>query len=468
MASVSTRKSGPSKARNQSAADSGPKARHRPVFDLWCFDTAGKRHRLRLGEIGTVAAREFREHTTALERSIKLGVSPGPELQAWLSRVDDRVYDRLAEWGLVQPRQAQTPKVLLPFVDWVIDLLSATRKSGTITTLRKTRVMLARYFIQPRPLSGLTPADADSFRAFLTRAKDAKPQPGAGLAEATARLHVRNLLWIVGFAVSHKHIHENPFEGLRRHSRSINGVRARYIPEAEALKVLDALPSNQHRLVFALARFSGLRIPSELSRLGWDQVDWAQKRLTIFSPKLRRWDKSDDQATRQVPIDPVVLGLLQDVYDAAAEGSVQVVTLGISNLDDTIKTATKRAGVATWARTFDTLRESCENQWLEEFPSHVVAAWMGHSVGTQQKHYAGVRDDHFDKAVRRADPRVAPRVAAAPGNDRQPAVNSDNCESATVGASNDGTQFDTGFSAVSDNLVGARAGSREEIMSPSL
>jgi hypothetical protein len=47
---------------------------------------------------------------------------------------------------------------------------------------------------------------------------------------------------------------------------------------------------------------------------------------------------------------------------------------------------------------FHNLRSSFETELLEQFPTHVVAAWLGHSVTVMLKHYAQVTSEHFDRA----------------------------------------------------------------------
>jgi hypothetical protein len=37
--------------------------------------------------------------------------------------------------------------------------------------------------------------------------------------------------------------------------------------------------------LISVSRFAGLRIPSEALPMAWDDVDWAENRLTIRSPK---------------------------------------------------------------------------------------------------------------------------------------------------------------------------------------
>ncbi|MSR51524.1 MAG: hypothetical protein EXS07_15930, partial [Gemmataceae bacterium] len=59
----------------------------------------------------------------------------------------------------------------------------------------------------------------------------------------------------------------------------------------------------------------------------------------------------------------------------------------------------KRAGLESWPRLFHNLRSSFETELLEHSPSHVVAAWLGHSAVIMLKHYAQVTNDHFEKAI---------------------------------------------------------------------
>ena len=54
----------------------------------------------------------------------------------------------------------------------------------------------------------------------------------------------------------------NPFEGMVASTRS-NKARQAFIPQADIAKVLAVCPDNQWRLLIVLARYGGLRMPSE-------------------------------------------------------------------------------------------------------------------------------------------------------------------------------------------------------------
>lgn len=52
-----------------------------------------------------------------------------------------------------------------------------------------------------------------------------------------------------------------------------------------------------------------------------------------------------------------------------------------------------------WPRLFQNLRSSRATDWVEVYPSHIVAAWLGHSTAIAAAHYLQVRDHHFDAVI---------------------------------------------------------------------
>jgi hypothetical protein len=79
-----------------------------------------------------------------------------------------------------------------------------------------------------------------------------------------------------------------------------------------------------------------------------------------------------------------------------------------------------KAGHKCWPRLFQNLRASCETDWVERYPAHAVAKWLGHSPKVAAEHYLMSREYHFedvvsgeagralvDKARGRAEGRVA-------------------------------------------------------------
>jgi hypothetical protein len=59
----------------------------------------------------------------------------------------------------------------------------------------------------------------------------------------------------------------------------------------------------------------------------------------------------------------------------------------------------KRAGVKPWPRLWHNMRATRQTELEDQFPSHVVCAWLGNSKPIAAKHYLQVTDDHFKKAT---------------------------------------------------------------------
>lgn len=116
--------------------------------------------------------------------------------------------------------------------------------------------------------------------------------------------------------------------------------------------MIDACPDAQWRLIFALSRFGGIRIPSEFLPLTWDDVNWAENKILIHSPKT---EYIEGKESRLMPIFPELLPYLQDVFDQAKPGQKYVITRyrdKSSNLRTLAHKIIKRAGLKPWAKTF--------------------------------------------------------------------------------------------------------------------
>jgi integrase len=162
---------------------------------------------------------------------------------------------------------------------------------------------------------------------------------------------------------------------------------------------MAACPDNQWRAIIALSRYAGLRCPSELVALKWGDVNWERGRLTVRSPKTAG---HEGHAVRIVPIAPELRAILQDLFDQADPGTEAVVPRLRDpriNLRTTFTKIVARAGVKPWPRLFHNMRASCACDWVERFPAHVVAGWLGHSPLIAAQHYLQTRDAHFDLAT---------------------------------------------------------------------
>lgn len=58
-----------------------------------------------------------------------------------------------------------------------------------------------------------------------------------------------------------------------------------------------------------------------------------------------------------------------------------------------------RAGVKPWPKLWQNLRASRATELADSFPSHVCAAWLGHTEVIADTFYRQVTDDHFKRAT---------------------------------------------------------------------
>ena len=164
-------------------------------------------------------------------------------------------------------------------------------------------------------------------------------------------------------------------------------------------QVISACPDNEWKLIFAMARFGGLRTPSETLLLRWADVDWERGRLLIRSPKTEHHEGKD---SRLVPIFPELRPYLEAAWDAAADGAEFVI---VRHRDNNVNLRTqllriiKRAGLKAWSKLFQNLRATRETELAETYLLHVVTSWLGNSQLIAAKHYLQVTDEHFAKAT---------------------------------------------------------------------
>ena len=96
-----------------------------------------------------------------------------------------------------------------------------------------------------------------------------------------------------------------------------NPERQHFVSRDVAAKVLDECPDADWRLIFTLARFAGLRCPTEVLGLRWSDVNWHAGRLKIEAAKTEM---------RFVPIFPDVRKALDESWQAAPKDAVYCVS----------------------------------------------------------------------------------------------------------------------------------------------
>jgi len=348
----------------------------------------GRRKSIRLGKANRRQAQVAALHIEELLTAKSTGGRLNPATAEWVSQVPETMRRRLERAELIAPRERKECPRLVEWIDRYI--VSRTDiKPRTLINYHDTRRRLVKFFGETRRLDEVTAGDAEDFRVHL-KAK--------GLAEGTVRRVCKRCRQFFTAAIKRKIIFENPFADIQC-GHYANAERFHFVTAAEAQAVLEACPDAESRLIFALCRYGALRCPSEVLALRWSDIDWERMRFTVRAAKT---EHHVGGGLRQVPIFPELAPHLQDCFDLAEPGTEFVISRYRDtsvNLRTGLSRIITRARLTPWPKLFVNLRSTRVTELCETFPSHVVAAWAGHSEQIARKHYLQTTETHFQKAV---------------------------------------------------------------------
>ncbi len=358
------------------------------------FSTNRKRRTVYVGRLKMKATEIIARKIEALIEA-KLSRCPlDPEVAKWVGDISDELAGKLAAVELIAPRKKrQCGAVTLGnFIDDYLENRTDIKPRTRINLLQVRKNLVSR-FGEEKLLVDITPGDGDEWRLWMLTQRKRK------LGENTVRRHCGRAKQLFRAALRKRLIAENPFADMRDCLVKANKSRDYFVSRDEADKVLAECPDNEWKLIFALARFGGLRTPSETLLLRWGDVDWERGRLLIRSPKTEHHEGKD---SRFVPIFPELRPYLEAAWDAAADGAEFVIVRRRDsnvNLRTQLQRIIAKAGLTEWPKLFQNLRSTRETELAETFPLHVVTAWLGNSQLVAAKHYLQVTDEHYAKAT---------------------------------------------------------------------
>ena len=354
------------------------------------FMLGGKRKPIRLGAMPVKAAQTVKGHVEALVYAAESNTAPDSDTAQWAAGLDTSLHDRLVSLGLLPKReQAERAAVQLgAFIDGIV-AARPNMKPNTKRNYLATRAALVEVFGESRDMRTITPGECDDW---------VLQQQTKGRGPATTGRNVKRARQFFRAAVRKGILPSNPWQDVKA-AQQVNKAREFFVDRPTIDKVLAACPDAEWRLIFALARFGGVRTPSETFALTWGDVDWEGQRIRVRSPKTAHHPGGE---SRMIPLFPELLGPLQEVWEAAREGAVHVIEkhrIGSANLRTTAEKIIRRAGVKPWGRLFQNLRSSRETELCQSFPLHVAVAWIGNTAAVAAKHYLQVTDADFTAAV---------------------------------------------------------------------
>jgi integrase len=349
----------------------------------------GVRRTIHLGTMPMRNAQEVKRRVEYLVAALGSGTAVDGDTAKWLGDISDDLHARLARVGLTAPRLragAGMGEFTAAYITSRADV-----KPRTVLNLQACAARLVEFFGADRQMQDVSPGQADEFCAWLR----------GRYAQATAARTIKRAKQFFKAARRKDLISRNPFEECKA-GHQHNKARAFFVTQDAAGKVLAACPDHQWRVLFALARFGGLRCPSETLNLEWADVDWEKNRFRVRSPKQERHESGGE---RWVPIFPELRPHLAEAFELAEPGTVHVVTRYRDtsvNLRTGLCRIIRRAGLETWERPWHNLRATRQTELSAQFPLHVVCYWMGNQQAVAAEHYLQVTDADYERAAKSA------------------------------------------------------------------
>ena len=356
----------------------------------------GRRPTIRLGKVSQRTAEGIKYRVEQLLEALNFNRSMEADLVEWVTGLEPWLAKRLARVGLIPNPEAKPVATLGPFLtDFIarrIDVKPATKEVWSQIVRN-----LLDHFGEERDLASVTEGDAEDFKMFLV---------GQKLASTTVSKRLQFARMFFRAAKKRKLITENPFAEVSAKA-VLRQDRHRFITREETDRLL-AVCNPTWRVIVALSRYGGLRCPSEVLSLRWQDVDWEAGRIVVQSPKT---EHHVGKASRTIPLFVELRPILTDAFEIAPKGAEYVVDgdhreaantdsgWRNCNLRTQFERLVKRAGLKPWPRLFHAMRAARETELAKEYPIHVVTAWLGNSPRIALKHYLQVTDADFEQAA---------------------------------------------------------------------
>jgi integrase len=200
---------------------------------------------------------------------------------------------------------------------------------------------------------------------------------------------VRHCRTIFRFAIDLGWIEKNPFD-VKVKRIDVNLDRQEYVDRETVCKVMECCRDDYDRLLLALARFGGLRIPSELLLLRYED----------FTDHVIRIHKDTKTGAREVPLFGEIREIFSRLVNLGKEPTDYIFD-HLGNFRKRIVSAIAISGVEQWQKLFLNLRSSCITDCVElGYSEKMLDSMFGNSAAVRSQHYIQFRKDReYAKAL---------------------------------------------------------------------
>jgi len=352
-------------------------------------DLTGAQRKIRLTGLSKKDAESFASRFRELLSSVKAGLVPSPVILEWASRLDFKFQKALQKYSLVSAKpvvQLTLREAREKYLELKVGKKPATRRNILTASERLFKILGHETLV-----SSLTKGHCEKAVATLQTTH----------AQGSVSQSIKKTKAILGHLVDLEIIAKSPMAHLRPGSDAGDPDLLFFVTREMTERVLAACPDAEWRLIFGLARYGGIRVPSELVPLTWADVRWDEHKIQIRSSKT---EHHLGKKSRWIPIFPELRPLLKEAFDQAADKRGPVQLRFRDPEDDNPRTEMCRiiesAGMAPWPKPFTNLRATRDTELRRAgVPDYKVDAWLGHSLKIAQKHYLQLIEDDFKIAA---------------------------------------------------------------------
>jgi len=344
------------------------------------FRIDGKRRQISLRHAKKRAAESVRVHLDELIACRRTGERVQDVTTQWVQQVAPELRNTLTTCGLISG-QVEAERSIVDLWD---DFISRRPiKASTARGYQQTREKLRLYFGARSPIA-VTAADAEDWRDFMRTTLE--------LGENTVRKRCSQAGTFWRWMIRRDIVTRDVFADLPKTVGSARDSKP-FVPACDVRAIIDQITDVEWRLLVALARWGGLRTPSEPCAMRWEDIEWDRRTMRVTASKT--------DTSRIVPIFPEITPYLDAAWDAAEPGAVWVLPAlrhHSANLHWPLTRWITQAGLTPWPRLFNSMRSTRETELAATYPLHVVCAWIGNSQAVALRHYLTPTDADIQRA----------------------------------------------------------------------
>jgi integrase len=307
---------------------------------------------------------------------------PNKRTSVWIESASPIIRTKLAKVGLLTiPTNHTCEELWTTFFNQKTQIKPTTRKG-----YEDAEKKFFEFFNKKTKITTLTKEQMEQWKTTM--------EQKIGLAEASIAGILTKTRAVLNWAINVKWLSANPLHGVKRGS-FVNRANDRFITLEEYDQLLSLSQDQEWRTAITLARIGGLRCPSEIGALRWEDIDWDNNRFYVTSSKT---EHHENQAGR---IPPLFKRLREELtaYQQLTNKTKGYVFQRTPNALRTYLVNMLKKSDLKIARPFDNMRASRSTEIYSKFGEFYESKWIGHSKKIACKHYLLLRDEDYTRAV---------------------------------------------------------------------